>query len=271
MFLFDLSRFHYLSTSNVDLDNRSLRREIGLKRSLKKKLDHGLKIDLKRSLPFLICLLFGSGCLNEAPPKQLPSSESLEVLNGSTSSGHASSSASSNVPSDHVSSEKSPSPSSSSSISNQDDSPFPRAIEEVRPSLELKVVQTQLETHPQKSTVQLVYHPKSPTAPSPRAAEIFIEYDSTINLSTSNALTALEQAQKHLIVQKPQEGVLRLIIYGTNLNPIPAGPLASLTFSGDLHHQYVHIRHQAPVFAPSEANEGFIFAIQPTRLGEVSQ
>ena len=139
-----------------------------------------------------------------------------------------------------------------------------RAIEEIQPTLYF--VREAVES--ERVTINLMYH-RNPTHPAPRAVELWVEFDEGIELDASEALESTLNAQKFLIVQKTEPGLIRVIIYGTNLNRLDSGALAKLTFKASpFPNSLIHFRETSPIFAPMEANQNFLLGAPLSLKGE---
>ncbi len=93
----------------------------------------------------------------------------------------------------------------------------------------------------------------------PRAVELFVQYPQEWTYEKVDALPAVAEANKRLIVQEKEQGLLRVIIFAsTNLDRIDTGGLAAFHFDTKNQAGEVSIRDQMPVFAPVETNEGLV-------------
>ena len=106
-------------------------------------------------------------------------------------------------------------------------------------------------------TVDLVYD-RPPEIAGPRMVELFFKLSDGLKLTGSEPLSAVIAADKQLVVQELDGGVIRTIIFTTdNLNTIAPGLLVRYTFnrSGQVP-QTLQVLNDSPVFAPTEAGLG---------------
>ena len=135
-----------------------------------------------------------------------------------------------------------------------------RNLDEIRPTLSIQQIN---QTGP-NTEFSLIYHKRDGQV-SPRTAELFVSYSEQMEYMTSKRGQAVITANKDLIVQKPTNGVLRVIIMSTgNLNHLESGELARLSFKGhgNQGHQ-IFIQERRSYFAPAEANIGVTIADTP--------
>lgn len=137
-----------------------------------------------------------------------------------------------------------------------------RNLDEIRPTLSIQQIN---QTGP-NTEFSLLYHKRDGQV-SPRTAELFVSYSEQMEYMTSKRGQAIIMANKDLIVQKPTDGVLRVIIMSTgNLNHLESGELARLSFRGhgNQGHQ-IFIQERRSYFAPAEANIGVTIEDTPTQ------
>ena len=128
-----------------------------------------------------------------------------------------------------------------------------RNLDESTPTLRIK----QLSQEGVKTDFELLYHKRDGQV-SPRTAELFISYSEQLEYIAAERGQALIVADKDLIIQKPNDGVLRVIIMSTgNLNHLDSGELARLSFQGPRdENSQIFIQERRSYFAPAEANIG---------------
>ena len=127
-------------------------------------------------------------------------------------------------------------------------------IEEVPANLFLRLGNSQ----ELQRVIELQYS-LQPNSEGPRAIELFLTYPQEWEYEKVDALPAVVQANKRLIVQEKEPGLLRVIVFAsTNLDRIGSGGLAAFHFYTNNQAGEIAIRNQMPVFAPVETNEGLV-------------
>ena len=229
--------------------------DLGLKQSI---LVDSLKNRLASSLTWgMIYVGIGGlfGC-NEAPPKHF-----------STHQTHSSSSPSSSLSPDspdHIHSINESANLTDSNRSQTGDDTTP--IGELKTTFLFKVISRTSN----QVVVDLLYQGRaSQPDQSPRAMELWVEFHPDIQLVSSLALESINESEKGLVVQERSPGVLRLLVYGTNVNPIQSGGLARLTLKADpFPESLIYIQRRDQILAPPPANQQIIFGEPVSLKGE---
>ncbi len=112
-----------------------------------------------------------------------------------------------------------------------------------------------------QKTLISIYFNRAEQNDGPRMAEIYLKHPTEWNFSEAVEGNAVSDAQKQLIVQEAEEGLLRvLVIASDNINEMQSGTIATLKFEReDGERGTVEIlTDRPPIFAPEEANEGLL-------------
>lgn len=135
----------------------------------------------------------------------------------------------------------------------------PTSVVSDRPKLSVRIREDK--TDADKRIADIVFT-KPTDAGGPRVAEIYLKYSDGLTYLSSIDGPAIDKAGKTLVVQNPEDGRLRLVIYGAdNVNTIDGGILASVIFESDTQNtNTLEILTNRPVFAPSRVNDGLLVA-----------
>jgi hypothetical protein len=95
---------------------------------------------------------------------------------------------------------------------------------------------------------------------NPRVAEVFLRHSSNVKYKGVEKGEALRLAEKQLVVQEVEEGLLRVVILSSeNTNTIDTGVLLTAAFEKTNNKAgKLEILTDQPLFAPEEANEGLL-------------
>jgi hypothetical protein len=117
------------------------------------------------------------------------------------------------------------------------------------------------ETTAQSFTAILSYARK-PHLEGPRAMEIILNYEGALSFGSSRALGAALAADKDVVVQEREAGVLRVILYASdNLNRLDSGDLVELSFARSSQGSgAVDFVTEETKLAPSESMRGILFS-----------
>ena len=94
----------------------------------------------------------------------------------------------------------------------------------------------------------------------PRVAEILLRHSDNLRFVSTEAQEAVTTAGKELVAQARDDGVVRLVIFGTtSLSELDSGPLARLEFrKTGTGKATLSVLPEMPIFAPAAANQGLL-------------
>lgn len=97
-------------------------------------------------------------------------------------------------------------------------------------------------------------------AVGPRIAEVVLSHSKGLKFVSCEKGDAVVAAQKELVVQAPEEGQVRTVIFASsNISELPDGTLMTCRFvreGGGA--QTIDISTDKPIFAPAESNDGLL-------------
>ena len=147
---------------------------------------------------------------------------------------------------------------SDSISSSEDDAPAASATyASDRPILSIQMRRDEVDA---ENRIADIVFKKPSTREGPRVAEILLKYSDGLTYLSSVKGAALDASNKTLIAQTPENGSLRLVVYGAdNANVIDGGIIASVTFKYDNSNvNTLEILTKKPIFAPGAANDGLL-------------
>lgn len=128
------------------------------------------------------------------------------------------------------------------------------AIEEAGPTLQFHLIDFAEDS----AEVFLGYYRRADQV-GPRSVEILLDTSSNLIFLSSRTEQAAEKADKRLVVQEQEDGLRVILFSTTSLERIDTGFLVSLSFGrDDPEPATLALRNPGSLFAPAEANHGFV-------------